>query len=582
MFLHKLRHVQADEALRRVEQVLGQLLDQLRLAHAGAAYKDEAHRLVLGGDAHPVAADGGGDGGNGLVLAHNLGLEPLVQLAEALELLLPDLAGRDLRPQLDYPGQVLHGQLGLPLGGEAVQLRLELHLPALDLRQALKVGLLRGLQHLPLLGVVRQLPADLLPPVDIGVLQVHIGAGLVDKVNGLVRQEAVRDVPLAEHHRLAQDALRDRHPVEALVVVGNAPEDLHGVLQVGLVHRHGLEPALQGGVLLDVLAVLGEGGGANDLDLPPAQGGLEDVGGVHAALGVPGAHDVVDLVNHQDDVSALADLLNEALHAALELAPELGASHQGGEIQQVDLPVPQLEGHVPLGDALGQALGDGGLAHAGLADEAGVVLLPAVQDLDHPLDLLLPAHQTVQLPGAGPLGEVDAVAVQILPLGGFVALALLGLVAAGGLGRRLPAAGGAVEQAVEEGEGGGLAVLALVLLVVPGDHALHGLRAAEGVHHLVGDGVQILVGDAHAAHHIVHLGQAQVLGAPQAQALVDGLALLNFGDEDHGYPLLASRTQGRLHNFLPPWPAAPYIRWFWKGGRHTHFLVSFYIKMAGL
>ena len=144
------------------------------------------------------------------------------------------------------------------------------------------------------------------------------------------------------------------------------------------------------------------------------------------------------------------------------------------------------------------------------------------------------------------------------------------------------AAGGAVEQAVEEGEGGGLAVLALVLLVVPGDHALHGLRAAKGVHHLIGDGVQILVGDAHAAHHIVHLGQAQVLGAPQAQALVDGLALLNFGDEDHGYPLLASRTQGRLHNFLPPWPAAPYIRWFWKGGRHTHFLVSFYIKMAGL
>ena len=61
----------------------------------------------------------------------------------------------------------------------------------------------------------------------------------------------------------------------------------------------GLEAPLQGGVLLDVLAVLIEGGGADDLELAPAQGGLEDIGGVHAALGIAGAHDVVDLVDDQ-------------------------------------------------------------------------------------------------------------------------------------------------------------------------------------------------------------------------------------------------------------------------------------------
>ena len=36
----------------------------------------------------------------------------LLQLAQALELLLPDLAGGDLGPQLDDPGQVVHGELG--------------------------------------------------------------------------------------------------------------------------------------------------------------------------------------------------------------------------------------------------------------------------------------------------------------------------------------------------------------------------------------------------------------------------------------------------------------------------------------
>ena len=52
----------------------------------------------------------------------------------------------------------------------------------------------------------------------------------------------------------------------------------------------------------------------------------------------------------------LADLLDQALHPALELAPELGTRHQGGEVQQIDLLIQQLIGHLPLGDLLGLSL----------------------------------------------------------------------------------------------------------------------------------------------------------------------------------------------------------------------------------
>ena len=138
-----------------------------------------------------------------------------------------------------------------------------------------------------------------------------------------------------------------------LVVGGHPLDDLHAVLNGGLLHDDRLEAPLQGGVLLNVLAVLVEGGGADHLELPPAEGGLEDVGGVHGTLRVPGPHDVVDLVDDQDDVAQLLDLLNEALHPALKLAPELGARHQGGEVQQIDLLVLELVGDVPLGDLHG-------------------------------------------------------------------------------------------------------------------------------------------------------------------------------------------------------------------------------------
>ena len=72
MLFHKLGHVETDQRVGRVEEVLRQLLDKLGLADARGADKDEAHRLVLGRDAHAVAANGGGNSLDSLVLTDNV------------------------------------------------------------------------------------------------------------------------------------------------------------------------------------------------------------------------------------------------------------------------------------------------------------------------------------------------------------------------------------------------------------------------------------------------------------------------------------------------------------------------------
>ena len=250
----------------------------------------------------------------------------------------------------------------------------------------------------------------------------------------------------------------------------------------------------------------------------------------------------MDLVDHQNDIAEALHLVDKALHPALKLAPELGAGHQGRQVQQVDLLLPELEGHVAIGDPLGQSLGDGGLAHAGLADETGVVLLAAVQDLHHPLDLLLPADNRVQLALLGPLGQRDAVGLQILALAvlGLLSLLLPAPGAAFFLAAALALGGLAGEQAVQEGEGGGLALFLLFPGVLTAGQVLDILHAAHGLEHLIVEGIQVLVGDAHTLHHVIHLGQSQLLGAFQAQALVGGLVPLHLGNKDHGHVFLAS------------------------------------------
>ena len=251
-----------------------------------------------------------------------------------------------------------------------------------------------------------------------------------------------------------------------LVALLEAAQDRDGVLDAGLAHEHLLEPALQGGVLLDVLAVLVQRRRADHAQLAAGQHGLEHVARVHRGVAAGArTHEGVDLVDERDDLAvSLLDLLEDCLEALLELAAVLRAGDHRGQVQADEPLVPQGLRHVTAHDALGEALDDRGLAHAGLADEDRVVLRPAAQHLDDAADLRVAADDRVELPLARRGGEVDAVLLQRLE--------------------------------------GGLRVL-----------AGHLLPAA----HLVEHGQQRLTGGTGARERLAHL--AGVRGRPQQQVL---------------------------------------------------------------
>src|SRR5205085_1078005 len=121
------------------------------------------------------------------------------------------------------------------------------------------------------------------------------------------------------------------------------------------------EAALEGGVLLEVLAVLVERGGADGLQLAPGEHGLEDRGRVDRTFGGTRADERVQLVDEQDDVAARADLLEDLLEALLEVTAVTGAGDEGAQVEGVELLAVQCLGHVVGNDALGEALDDGGL-----------------------------------------------------------------------------------------------------------------------------------------------------------------------------------------------------------------------------
>ncbi len=163
------------------------------------------------------------------------------------------------------------------------------------------------------------------------------------------------------------------------------------------------------------------------------------------------------LVDDKDYISLLAHLLDETLHAALKLASELRSGHERRQVKKIYLLAAQLIRHLIQSYTLGKPLRDGSFADAGLADETGIVLLSAVEDLDNALKLLGAAYHVVELPRSGAVCEVYAVIIQKLALGRLCAL--LRRLLRGGTAALSRSAAAIAEKPVQEREGRGLAVV---------------------------------------------------------------------------------------------------------------------------
>ena len=269
------------------------------------------------------------------------------------------------------------GLLLLPLGLQGGLLGAQFGQLVFKLAEALLGGIIVFLaQGLTLDFELHDLAVRLIEFRGLGVnLRTDHGTGLVDKVDGLVGELTVRNVAAGEHDSLDQCGIADTHTMMHFKAFLQAAQDGDGVLNARFVDHDGLEPALKGGILLYVLAVLINGCRANAVQFASGQHGLQQVARVHGAFGLARADNGVQLVDEEDDLAlALFDFLQNGLETFLELTAVLGAGDERTHIKSVELVSLEVLGYVALENTESQAFHNGCLANAGLTDEDGVVL----------------------------------------------------------------------------------------------------------------------------------------------------------------------------------------------------------------
>jgi len=157
--------------------------------------------------------------------------------------------------------------------------------------------------------------------------------GLIENVDGLVRQKTIADIAVGETYTCFDSIGSIPDAVVALVALPDAVEYVSGLLYRRLLDKHCLEPPLERSVFLEVFTVLVQGGGSDALEFSPRERWLEHVGGIDGAFGTAGTYDGMEFIDEQDDIARGCYLFHDTLEALFKFTAVLCASHDGGHVQ---------------------------------------------------------------------------------------------------------------------------------------------------------------------------------------------------------------------------------------------------------
>ena len=218
---------------------------------------------------------------------------------------------------------------------------------------------------------------------------------------------------MREFGRRDDRGVGDLDAVMRFVLLLQTAQNRDGVLDRRFVDHDLLETTLQRRVLFDVLAVFVKRGRTDHMEFAARERRLQHVARVHAAFGLPGAHHRVEFVDEEDDAALfLRDFFKKLLQTFLEFAAVLGARDEARHVEaQHALPL-QGVGDFAVDDSLRKPFDDGGLADAGFADQHGIVLAAALQNLHRAADFVVAPDHGVELAAAREVGEVDRVLLE--------------------------------------------------------------------------------------------------------------------------------------------------------------------------
>ena len=189
----------------------------------------------------------------------------------------------------------------------------------------------------------------------------------------------------------------------ALVASRDAAQDLDRALGCRRLNREDREAAKEVRILLRELAEAFRRGRCEEADLAAREERLQQI--ADAAAARARAEERLELRDVEERLFAF-DRGDDLLQAIFDLAAELGARDEEPSLELQDLKGAEVLRDIAGRDAHRERTDDRALADAGIADEKGMVLLTALEDLKKAPDLRVATDDRIEARVFGARGEV--------------------------------------------------------------------------------------------------------------------------------------------------------------------------------
>ena len=274
MALHIFRHIKGYERILATEEKLRQRFCKLRLANARWPQEDER----TAGTARILERTAGtpdclGNLCHGFFLTNNALVQDIFRAQQARSFGFSQARHRNACDAGDYFGYIIfiNGydmliKLRTPILLKFVTLSEKFFFFIAELRCAFKFlngsGFCLVFAHALKIGVYLSNFRRQRHLVNAGA-----GASLIQDINSFIRQETILNVAMGKHDRRIDSGFGIAHMVMLLITILQTVDDTDGVVRTRLTDVHRLETALEGRVLLDMLAIFFRCSCAYDLNL---------------------------------------------------------------------------------------------------------------------------------------------------------------------------------------------------------------------------------------------------------------------------------------------------------------------------
>ena len=238
--------------------------------------------------------------------------------------------------------------------------------------------------------------------------QFHTRTRFVNQIDCLVRKEAVGNIAVRKVNGIAQRFVGVRHRVELLVALANPVDHLNGFFFIRGRNFHGLEAAFERAIFFYGLSVFGGGCCPNALNFAARKRRFQNIRRVERAFRGARADKCVQLVNEYDRVLAFHQFFHDGLQSFFKLSAILCSCDDQRKVERKNSFVCKKRRNIAVGDALRESFHNGSFAYARFADEYGIVLRAAAQNLNDALDFSFASNQRIERTFRGSARQVAA------------------------------------------------------------------------------------------------------------------------------------------------------------------------------